>query len=416
MTMTTVREPERIAVTVSQGPPGPVGPAGPPGPQGEIGPPGPSGGLTLPLTQSLTFSPDATHDIGAVATNRPRTIYAGTSVVTPRVNAADGMYHPGGTSAFYWDGSNGNPSVLVGGTQIAQFQSAGLWLEAPNLTLGAGPFVRLYADAQDVLALRNGTTPQSLRLYKTYTDASNYERGAIWWNGVNFLIGTEAAGTGTPWNIHMAPGGSDPKWTFAIDGVFRAGADNAYDIGLAASNRPRNIYQAGGTFQSYNPGAGIANDGTNYERGVFSWVSNVLSVGTEAGGTGVARGINFRTAGADRWLMTTTGHLYPSTDNTYDIGEGLVSRRVRTLYAVTVWGLGSVNTPTFATYSGSGQFKDINGGVALVMGKATSDVASAANTVTLFVRDGTTAGTLKLVARAGTGGAVQTILDNIPQS
>lgn len=48
------------------------------------------------------------------------------------------------------------------------------------------------------LALRNGTAPQALRVYNTYTDDSNYERGGVGWlvNANAFTIGTMAAGTG----------------------------------------------------------------------------------------------------------------------------------------------------------------------------------------------------------------------------
>jgi hypothetical protein len=83
-----------------QGPPGPAGPVGPPGPQGIPGAGVPAGGvagdvltknsttdydtiwqvpggLTLPLTQNLTFSPDSTYDIGVAAASRPRDLYLG---------------------------------------------------------------------------------------------------------------------------------------------------------------------------------------------------------------------------------------------------------------------------------------------------------------------------------------------------
>jgi len=49
------------------------------------------------------------------------------------------------------------------------------------------------------LALRNGTVPQSLRLYNTYTDDNNYERGGSGWlvTANTFSIGTMALGGGT---------------------------------------------------------------------------------------------------------------------------------------------------------------------------------------------------------------------------
>ena len=51
--------------------------------------------------------------------------------------------------------------------------------------------------AANILAQRNGTAAQTKRIYNTYTDASNYERGFMQWSGNVLQIGTEAAGTGT---------------------------------------------------------------------------------------------------------------------------------------------------------------------------------------------------------------------------
>jgi hypothetical protein len=97
-----------------QGSPGNAGAMGPQGPQGATGatgaaglgvpaggaagtvltklsaadndtswitPAGGGGGLTLPLSQNLTFAPDATYDIGAAAASRPRNIYATGTIV-----------------------------------------------------------------------------------------------------------------------------------------------------------------------------------------------------------------------------------------------------------------------------------------------------------------------------------------------
>jgi hypothetical protein len=55
----------------------------------------------------------------------------------------------------------------------------------------------LQRDAANVLAQRNGTNAQSFRVYKTYTDASNYERASLYWNGTRLTLTPEAAGTGT---------------------------------------------------------------------------------------------------------------------------------------------------------------------------------------------------------------------------
>lgn len=55
----------------------------------------------------------------------------------------------------------------------------------------------LSLDAIDVLALRRGTNTQTLRIYNTYTDASNYERFGIRYTGGAWTLGHENAGTGS---------------------------------------------------------------------------------------------------------------------------------------------------------------------------------------------------------------------------
>jgi len=59
------------------------------------------------------------------------------------------------------------------------------------------PEFSILRDAANTLAQQNGTNAQTYRLYNTYTDASNYERGFLQWNSGVFEIGTEGAGTGS---------------------------------------------------------------------------------------------------------------------------------------------------------------------------------------------------------------------------
>jgi hypothetical protein len=70
------------------------------------------------------------------------------------------------------------------------------------------------------------------------------------------------------------------------------------------------------TFRVYN----TYTDSSNYERGVFQWSSNVLLIGTEAGGTGLTRAVRFVTGGTARWEIGTTGLLFPTTSGTLDLG------------------------------------------------------------------------------------------------
>jgi len=91
------------------------------------------------------------------------------------------------------------------------------------VNLGFGPVpsnssisrdVILERDAANTFAQRRGTNAQTYRLYNTYTDASNYERGMLEWNADILLIGTQAAGTGTARELKLQTGGTD---ALAID-------------------------------------------------------------------------------------------------------------------------------------------------------------------------------------------------------
>jgi hypothetical protein len=68
--------------------------------------------------------------------------------------------------------------------------------------------VTLFRDAASVLALRTGTTAQTFRLYNTFTDASNYERGKFEWASNVLRIGTEKLGTGSARAVELQTDGT----------------------------------------------------------------------------------------------------------------------------------------------------------------------------------------------------------------
>ena len=67
-----------------------------------------------------------------------------------------------------------------------------------------GISLELFRDASDVMAQRRGTNAQEFRLYNTYTNASNYERGFMKWSSNVLEIGVEAAGTGSTRVVHIS--------------------------------------------------------------------------------------------------------------------------------------------------------------------------------------------------------------------
>lgn len=95
--------------------------------------------------------------------------------------------HGGGANpiiGFNWS----SQVVLSSGAELAWSSSGG-----PTNT----PDLILVRDAANTLAQRRTTNAQTFRVYGTFTDASNYERGYFTTDANGLTIGTEALGTGT---------------------------------------------------------------------------------------------------------------------------------------------------------------------------------------------------------------------------
>ena len=113
-------------------------------------------------------------------------------------------YRIGGSSALSGIGSqyglikffNSNSETIAFGPSEVYFsknfsQNSFQWI-------GWASDTKLFRDnAADIIGQRNGTTAQTFRLYNTYTDASNYERGFMSWTSNVLEIGSECAGTGS---------------------------------------------------------------------------------------------------------------------------------------------------------------------------------------------------------------------------
>jgi hypothetical protein len=77
----------------------------------------PSGGLTLPLTQTLTFSPDNSFDIGASAASRPRDLFLGRNLTVAGTALLTGNVGVGGIS-LSGTGLNVASAALTGTAQV----------------------------------------------------------------------------------------------------------------------------------------------------------------------------------------------------------------------------------------------------------------------------------------------------------
>jgi len=265
-----------------------------------------------------------TWDIG-VAGAYPRTVYASTSFL-----AGDGSAGVPSLGFMNIDGGlfnqTGYPVMAQSGSPVALFSlGSGLTLNgqtflgwasgAPGQTTHD---VRLYRDAADVLAMRRTTNAQALRIYNTFTDVNNYERGFFRWSFGIFETGTEYAGTGQPHAYRLtANGGGDiifsnnfiDRWRIEWQtGNLLTWTDNAYDIGAAGANRPRNLFLAGGM--------------------------------------DVAGGVTIHST------TTLTAPLIFSPDNTYDIGASGATRP-RNMYLGGYQSLAEIVTPSVIPAAGS---------------------------------------------------------------
>ena len=141
--------------------------------------------------------------------------------------------------------TNGATDVLttLGGTRLNDYASYFSFNNSVASTVGfsfitsvgATADLLIVRDAANTLAQRNGVNSQTLRVYNTFTDASNYERGFLNWSANALRIGTEGLGTGAGTNLHLdfvvtgtqrfrIPAGSG---TIAIEG-FNSASNSTY--------------------------------------------------------------------------------------------------------------------------------------------------------------------------------------------
>jgi hypothetical protein len=194
---------------------------------------------------------DATYDIGRSGTGRPNNIYAAGAFVAPDGSAAAPGFTFSGTTAtgMYRDAGGGRIRFAINGTYGFNIAGGaiGVVSDSAQIQLGASSDVILAREAANTLALRNGANAQLLRVYNTYTDASNYERGAVQWALNELNIVTEAAGTGATRAISFSTGGTR-RWLVTVGGSLFAVADATYNIGATSNNRPNLIYVADSVF------------------------------------------------------------------------------------------------------------------------------------------------------------------------
>lgn len=154
----------------------------------------------------------------------------------------------GGARGEPGDPASANPG---GSTTQVQFNdggafggSSGLAWDKTTNTLILGADVKLMRGAANVLEQRNGTSTQTIRVYFTYIDASNYSRAFMRTTGSSYEFGGEALGTGTALNTFItAPAtkevffqvGATPLWKVTSIALIPHSLANTYDLGSATT-------------------------------------------------------------------------------------------------------------------------------------------------------------------------------------
>jgi len=141
---------------------------------------------------------------------------------------------------FWFDSTCHCPKVIANNGQAVQLGLTNVFNQDSN---GTNP--------ANTLEEVNGTSPQALRVYGSWTNATNWERTGLAWDQTDgyFVLKNENAGSGSQRGLGFWIG-SNIRWAVDTASVFKPFVDNSYNIGFSSLTgtppplRPRNIYAA----------------------------------------------------------------------------------------------------------------------------------------------------------------------------
>jgi hypothetical protein len=196
------------------------------------------------------------------------------------------------------------------------------WGNGNGQFISSGSYdISLYRDAAGILADRTGTASQALRVYNTFTDASNGEWGALdWQTTANVLtIGTQKNGTGTARNLQLVVGGAS-QLDYGITAVGNWTANSNFGTtGALVSRGTKPVLNTGACVGSSGVGGAIA--GTLQTTSACAGTTLILS-SLPTAPTGYSCSMQDRTTTADLTVQqstTTTSATFKATTAANDI-------------------------------------------------------------------------------------------------
>jgi hypothetical protein len=134
-------------------------------------------------------------------------IFAGDGAATP-TTGTPGLAFTGATGVgFRRNGTTGMIMTASGAdiwftaASTISMRSNGSYSWSSTSDPGSGAELTLLRDSANVMGIRNSTSAMGLVIYKTYTDASNYQRLNLKWNTSTAVIQNEGVGTGANGSI-----------------------------------------------------------------------------------------------------------------------------------------------------------------------------------------------------------------------
>jgi hypothetical protein len=237
------------------------------------------------------------------------------------------------------------------GNTIFSFQrradAMGLNLIGTNLSWGVNyytPDTTLSRDAANTLALRRGDNAQTFRVYNTFTDASNYERGKLEWSSNVFRIGTERAGTGVARALELQTNGTSRIFINTSGYVGVGNTAPGQSLQVDGSIGIKNGLVANGSFG--DAGFVLASNGTS-----IYW-SNASGSATTANNASYLQGYTWETPAAIGETTANTGKFTYANVTSHIAFAG--AAHMMGLGKITVSGMSPANIFEFsvATYTG----------------------------------------------------------------